>query len=377
MKPIRLSKELKLSPEEVVRLLNEIKEAAGVGRSEKDPTGVSALDMFVAQQNSKRQIITFCESLDRVLGGGVALGEITEFCGSPGCGKTQLGIQLAVDTCIPESFGGVDGEVMYVDTEGSFDIQRVIDMSKALLKHLERNLSLSLKRKDPSLAELQARQRQELDKMNSIDHMLSRIHYCRIHNYTEQLAFINAMPSLLKKHPLVKLIVLDSVAFHFRHDFENMAKRARLLNAHAQKLNMLASNHQLAVVVTNQMTTRLQTSGGKTESYLVPALGESWSHAITSRVVLSVLDETVEMTKKRKANDGSKRYDTERVYLRKASLVKSPSKQQQTIEFVVTKSGIRNRPKVRHAQSHPAKSTCHQDQDQNQSHMINQKHESK
>ena len=353
---------MKLEPGEVLRLLNEIKEAAGL-RTTDSASGVNALDMFVAQQESKRQIITFCEALDRVLGGGVAVGEITEFCGSPGCGKTQLGIQLAVDTCIPESFGGVDGEVMYIDTEGSFDIQRVIDMSKALLKHLERNLSLMAKRNDPALAEMREKQRVELDRVNSLDHILSRIHYCRVHSYSEQIAFVNTLPALLKKHPSTKLIVLDSVAFHFRHDFENMAKRARLLNAHAQKLNMIASEHELAVVVTNQMTTRLQSVGGKTESYLVPALGESWSHAITTRIVLSVLDESVDLTKKRKAADGSKTYETERIFLRRASLVKSPSKQQQTIEFVVTKSGIRNKPKQR--QVKPSANPTHHDQNSN------------
>jgi RecA/RadA recombinase len=32
-----------------------------------------------------------------MLGGGVPVGESIEFCGEPGIGKTQLGMQLACD----------------------------------------------------------------------------------------------------------------------------------------------------------------------------------------------------------------------------------------------------------------------------------------
>jgi RAD51-like protein 2 len=38
-----------------------------------------------------RRIITFCSDLDAILGGGVPTGQVTEFCGVPGVGKTQLG----------------------------------------------------------------------------------------------------------------------------------------------------------------------------------------------------------------------------------------------------------------------------------------------
>ena len=35
-------------------------------------------------QSGRRHIITFCHSMDQMLGGGVAVGEVTEFCGAPG-----------------------------------------------------------------------------------------------------------------------------------------------------------------------------------------------------------------------------------------------------------------------------------------------------
>jgi RecA/RadA recombinase len=46
-----------------------------------------------------------------MLGGGFPRGELTEIFGTPGTGKTQLAMQLAVNAQIPTLFGGVGGEV--------------------------------------------------------------------------------------------------------------------------------------------------------------------------------------------------------------------------------------------------------------------------
>jgi len=45
----------------------------------------------------------------------------------------------------------------------------------------------------------------------------------------------------------VKLIVVDSIAFHFRQDFDDYLLRSRLLNTLAQTFNMLAAKHNVAV----------------------------------------------------------------------------------------------------------------------------------
>jgi len=53
----------------------------------------TALDLLVAQRSNQRNqhVLTFCAALDNILGGGVACGQVTEFCGVPGVGKTQIG----------------------------------------------------------------------------------------------------------------------------------------------------------------------------------------------------------------------------------------------------------------------------------------------
>lgn len=45
----------------------------------------------------------------------------------------------------------------------------------------------------------------------------------------------------------VRLVVIDGIAFPFRHDFEDLALRTRLLNGLAQQLIITANEHRAAV----------------------------------------------------------------------------------------------------------------------------------
>ena len=51
--------------------------------------GVSALELLQCER-VESSIVTFVPGVDEMLGGGVALGKVTEFCGAPGLGKTQF-----------------------------------------------------------------------------------------------------------------------------------------------------------------------------------------------------------------------------------------------------------------------------------------------
>eukprot|EP00118_Oscarella_pearsei_P014799 m.129490 g.129490 ORF g.129490 m.129490 type:complete len:139 (+) comp37981_c0_seq2:662-1078(+) len=92
----------------------------------------------------------------------------------------------------------------------------------------------------------------------------------------------------------IKLVIIDSIAFPFRQDFDSFATRTRILSGLAQTLIEIATSHQLAVVLTNHMTTRLNRDPATNtiSSTLQPALGESWGHASTIRVLLLWEDST-------------------------------------------------------------------------------------
>ncbi|KAM6118669.1 DNA repair protein RAD51 homolog 3 isoform 3-T4 [Phoenicopterus ruber ruber] len=272
--PCGLSKEIGISKEEALEALEVVRQechgdaarsAGGSGAARK----CTALELLEEEQ-AQGFIITFCSALDNVLGGGVQLTKITEICGAPGVGKTQLCMQLAVDVQIPECFGGVAGEAVFIDTEGSFMVDRVADIATACVQHCQ----------------LIAEAHQEEDHLKaletfSLESILSHIYYFRCRDYIELLAQVYLLPDFLSEHSKVRLVVVDGIAFPFRHDFEDLSLRTRLLNGLAQQLIIIANDHKAAVVLTNQMTTRI----GQSQSTLVPALGESWGHAATVRLI--------------------------------------------------------------------------------------------
>ena len=51
--------------------------------------GQSALALLECERG-QRHVVSFCAGVDMVMGGGVEVGRVTEVCGEPGTGKTQL-----------------------------------------------------------------------------------------------------------------------------------------------------------------------------------------------------------------------------------------------------------------------------------------------
>lgn len=48
---------------------------------------------------------------------------------------SSLSLQLAVDVQVPPCFGGLGGQAVFIDTEGTFVTQRVVDMAAAAVHH--------------------------------------------------------------------------------------------------------------------------------------------------------------------------------------------------------------------------------------------------
>ncbi|KAA0704074.1 DNA repair protein RAD51 -like protein 3 [Triplophysa tibetana] len=300
MCPLQLCKAAAISHEEAVEVLQMLRCDTQPHQEKAATEGITALDLL-HKEEAQGSIVTFSSRLDDVLGGGVPVGKTTEICGAPGIGKTQLCMQLAVDVQIPVCFGGLGGKALYIDTEGSFVVQRVADMAEAAVKHC-------------SLLAEDTEQKQALEEL-TVEKVLSSFFLVRCHDYVELLAEVYLLPDFLAEHPEVRLVIIDSIAFPFRHDFENLSQRTRLLNGLAQQLIRIATQHSVAVVLSNHMTTRLLNG----QSKLVPSLGESWGHTATQRLILHW--------------EGSKRL---------ASLYKSPSQMEATIQYQITVQGFRD-----------------------------------
>ncbi|CAL8279040.1 unnamed protein product [Boreogadus saida] len=298
LKPLQLSKEGGLSLEEALEVQQILREGVDLPGEGGAGLGSTALELL---QQEERSIVTFCSRLDAALGGGIPVGKTTELCGTPGMGKTQLCLQLCIDVQIPECFGGLGGEAVFVDTEGSLVVQRVADMAQAAVQHC-------------CLQDQDAEQRDALKDFTT-ESLLGHLYLMRCHDYVELLAQVQLLPDFLVKNPKVRLLVIDSLAFPFRRHFEDLSVRTRLLSGLAQQLIRMASQHRVAVVWTNQMTSQLR--GGQWE--LVPALGESWGHSATQRLLLHW--------------SGGRRL---------ASIFKSPSQSESSVAYSVTREGFRD-----------------------------------
>ncbi|KAL4573669.1 hypothetical protein LXL04_020483 [Taraxacum kok-saghyz] len=65
------------------------------------------------------RITTASQALDELLGGGIETLKITEPFGEFRSGKTQLAHTLCVSTQLPTNMKGGNGNVAYIDTEGT------------------------------------------------------------------------------------------------------------------------------------------------------------------------------------------------------------------------------------------------------------------
>ncbi|XP_075417641.1 DNA repair protein RAD51 homolog 3 isoform X2 [Tenrec ecaudatus] len=263
-RPSELSKEVGISKEEALEALQIIRResltstarCAGPSESGKNCTALELLE----QEHTQGFIITFCSALDHILGGGVPLTKITEICGAPGVGKTQLCMQLAVDVQIPECFGGVAGEAVFIDTEGSFMVDRVVDLATACIQHLHLIAGTHV-----------GSEHQKALEDFTLENILSHVYYFRCRDYTELLAQVYLLPDFALEHP--------------------------------------------KVILTNQMTTKID----RNQASLIPALGESWGHAATIRLIFH--------------------WDQKQ---RLATLHKSPSQKESTVLFQITPQGFRD-----------------------------------
>ena len=70
-------------------------------------------------------ITTGSSSFDKILGGGIETGCISEVFGEFRTGKTQLAHTLCVTSQLSYQMKGGQGKVIYLDTEGNFRPERI------------------------------------------------------------------------------------------------------------------------------------------------------------------------------------------------------------------------------------------------------------
>ncbi|KAL5009265.1 hypothetical protein ScPMuIL_014846 [Solemya velum] len=215
--------------------------------------------------------------LDEVLHGGLPMGTITEITGPSGCGKTQFCVMLSVLATLPTSMGGLEGAVIYLDTESAFSAERLVEVARTRFPQYYTDEQL-----------LHLSSQVFVDTHQTCNSLIKRL------ETLEELI-------ISKK---VKLVILDSVASLVRKEYSsgmgrNMAERTNFLSKQAAILKYLAEVFSIPVVVTNQITTRFgisepeqmdEGSFGGDGGYVTAALGNTWSHCVNTRLILQYLD---------------------------------------------------------------------------------------
>ncbi len=133
-------------------------------------------------------ISTGIDKLDNYLGGGIKEGIITDIFGATSTGKTQLTMQISINSLLD------GGQVLFLDTTGQFRPERMLDLIKI------RNL-------DPNL--------------------LDRVKVARITNSSEQIQFLSKI-----KEKDFSLVVIDNVT-----DLFDQSVHGLLLGNAADKAN--------------------------------------------------------------------------------------------------------------------------------------------
>ena len=248
---------------------------------------VTGAEMLEKMKRIKK-ITTGSKALDTLIGGGIETQAITEAYGAYGSGKSQLAFQLSINTQLPEEQGGLNGDVVWVDTEGTFRPSRVIQLAKA-------------KGLDPQKA-------------------LERIHVARAYSADHQILLVEKIPELFKKYPNIKLIIVDSLTSIFRSEYVGrgtLAERQQKLNKHIHTLQRLADRFNVAVYITNQVMAKPDMFfGDPTQAVGGHVLG----HASTYRIYL-------------RHSKGDKRV---------AKLVDSPCLPEGECAFRITEEGIKD-----------------------------------
>ena len=157
-------------------------------------------------------ISTGLEKLDNFLSGGIPNGVIVDIFGGNGTGKTQLLLQLSINSIKN------GGNVLYLDTTGGFRPERILEIQK---------------------------------KFNIDFNLLDKITVSRITNTFEQ---INSIKNFQKNN--FSLIVIDNVTDLFSYEYKNnesIFEKNSLFMKYMHELSFYAITNKIPIVITNMI----------------------------------------------------------------------------------------------------------------------------
>ena len=210
-------------------------------------------DSALEKRKAMLRCSTGSRALNELLLGGIETQAVTEFYGEFGSGKSQICHTLCAIATQPVEAGGLDGGVIYIDTEGTFRPERLNQIARA--RALE-----------PS-------------------HVLKNVAICKIYNSSHLELIVKDIGKYIN-HFKAKLVIIDSIISLHRAEFPGrgtLADRQQRLNSILHKLIRLSEIFNIAIVITNQVQSSPDTFFGDPTK---AAGGNVLGHASTYRIYL-------------------------------------------------------------------------------------------
>lgn len=224
---------------------------------ENDLIGTEFIDgnESLKKREAVLRVKTGSDKLDAFLYGGIETQAITEFYGEFGSGKSQLCHALAVQCSKTLEAGGLGGNstCIYIDTEGTFRPERIKQMALA----------------------------QGLDP----EYVLRNIKVCKVYNSGHLEYIVDNLGKYIDDFH-AKMVVVDSIIALHRADYTGrgtLADRQQRINAILHRLLRVAEIYEIAVILTNQVTTSPDTFFGDPTK---ATGGNIIGHAATYRIYL-------------------------------------------------------------------------------------------
>ena len=280
----------------------------------------SGWDMWCEWKSNLLVFSTGCEGLDSILAGGVMTDEVTELVGASSSGnqpslaqnvdtlsskavlppassphfpavvsvcrslrgvwlcvssvisgKTQICMMLALNVCATTA-----ASVLYIDTSQSFSLERCSEIHRSWPP----------------------------EEVSELMPTLERIHHQPCHSIHQLLILLNNLQHELQQHRShfahsLRVVIIDSIGALLAPVIGGGQQRGHaLLTVASHMLHALATQHHIAILVTNHTVARIQhhdhnqhnqppntSSGSRSQS----ALGESWRYVADTRLVLDVI----------------------------------------------------------------------------------------
>lgn len=218
--------------------------------------GFEPSNIFLQKRMNLTYLTTGSKELDKLLGGGIETGSITEMFGEFRTGKTQICHTLCVTCQLPKENGGGAGKALYIDTEGTFRPEK--------LKNIAERFGL-----DP-------------------DEVVANVLYARAYNSDHQNKLLLQACGLMAESKFA-LLVVDSATALYRTDFSGrgeLSARQMSLAKFLRNLQKIADEHQVAVLITNQVVAQVDGSSFGGANDKKPIGGHIMAHAAQTRLYL-------------------------------------------------------------------------------------------